>query len=295
MSVWKKYPFKGANAVLFDLGTQSDANRQRLRATSDLDLVRQRLGVRISRYDLRNFPALPSSMKPKANRLSQKWQDEARSTSGLSDEALSDAASSFLILYDIMQKENAVAMAIDCQPMPGISLPFPCLAMFELCRNGIITACEADINAMLSMMLLTHLAGRPSFMGNIFTEGSDAIAIDHCVTPVGMLDDLAEYELTDRHGDSTCATAAVDLPRTGPATVARISADLQCIHCAVGQLADSHHHGNCRNTVIVRLPDQQAFTEEMLGRHYSVVCADIGDELAAWARESKIALVQNSQ
>ncbi len=290
MSIWEKYPFSGATAVLFNHAKESEGSRSRLRITPDPGLVNQRLGVRIVGRPLRNLRASPHSTR-EAERLVSKWKGEARSISSLSDDALHDAARYFPLFRDILHKENAVAMAVDCQRMPHIALPFPCLAMFELYRSGIVTACEADVNAMLSMMLLTHLSGKPSFMGNTFPEGSNSVAIDHCVTPTGMADGFDGYRLADRHGDSSCATAAVDLPPEGPATIARISEDLAALHVAVGEVVASHHRGNCRNTLIIRLPHRDVFAEGMVGRHYSVVCSDLSDGLAAWAADVDLNLV----
>ena len=75
-----------------------------------------------------------------------------------------------------------------------------------------------DVNGLLSSMLLTHLAARPAFMGNVL-PGSDGTNIDisHCVAPPDMLPGLAGYEFDDYHGKREHATTAVELPEYGKA------------------------------------------------------------------------------
>ncbi len=295
MNVWENYPFRGAAAVLFDFGTTTKAALREINSITDTDLVRERLGVKILHRDLHDILLARSQQGPSVEKIAQNWKSEARKIENVRPQTLRMSASIFLGLRSVIEKENAKAMAINCLKLPRFGLCHPCLAMFELFRTAIIPACEADLNAMLSMMLLTHLAEKPSFMGNVFEGDSATIEIDHCVAPTGMLDDLTGYELADHHGNPSSATAAVDLPKSSPATIARISPDLSQVHFAIGEVVSSHHQGHCRNTVVIHLNNVQNFIRNKLRRHYSVVCADLRHELQVWARAEKIQLVEDTQ
>ena len=293
MNPWQDFPLEGTTAVLFDFGRTPDAYLLEQHSCADFDLIRCRLGVEVVHREmdllLRDVPEEETAAQDVAGR----WMSDARSIDHVAPEVLLSCARLFVAARAILDPLNARAMAIHCHQLLERGLRIPCSAMAELYRQGIVAACEADLNAMLTIMLAAHLSARPGFMGNTLAEAGDTIEIDHCVAPSQMVDGLCGYEFTAHHASPSQPGVMVDLPKTAPATLLRISADLDTLHYAVGEVADSHHDGVCCNTVAVRLEQRDQFWVDKLPGHYIVVCADLEGPLQAWAEQKGIAAVRS--
>jgi len=79
----------------------------------------------------------------------------------------------YLSLREIIEEENLVGVAVRCWPefftdFGGAA----CGALSQLCEDGFMSACEADINGLVSMIILSKLSGQPSYLG-------DMVAIDN--------------------------------------------------------------------------------------------------------------------
>ena len=280
MTTWREYPFQGAVAVLFDFGGVSHDLLTSKNSTVDLKQVEERFGLRVVQCDIEKMMAAHAVEPSEVEAVARRWEEDATDVAASAHEPVRENARLFLALREVLEREGARAAAINCHALPDHGLRLPCTAMVELHRAGVLVACEMDVNGLLSAMLLTHLAGRPAFMGNLLTGPDEGtVDISHCVAPPEMLAGLAGDELMDYHGRPEHATAAIELPRQGEATLARLAPDLERVHCGSGQIVGAHHEGNCRNSVTVSLPDTQAFVAKRLESHYALVCGDVTDRL----------------
>lgn len=281
MSSWQDYPFEGATAVLFDFGEISSELLASKNSLTDLSRVSEDLHIRLIPCDIEDLLREHAPEPSQVETLAHQWEWGARHVPECARRPLRENARFMLAARQVLEAENACAAAVNCHAMPGHGLRLPCTAMVELHREGVLVACEMDVNGLLSSMLLTHLGGRPAFMGNVIAGAEeDTIDISHCVAPPEMLAGLAGYEFDDYHGNSEDATTAIDLPDHGEATLARISPDLKRVHFAVGRIVGAHHRGHCRNSVTLRLPDRCAFLDERLDSHYALVCGDLSTALS---------------
>ena len=281
MTAWQDYPFEGSVAVLFDFGDVSRDLLARKNSTTDLRQVEERFGVRLVSWDVEDMMRTHAPEPSEVEALTRQWEQDASHVTGCTREPVTENARLFLAVRKVLDTENARAAAINCHAMPDHGLRLPCTAMVELHRGGVLVACEMDVNGLLSSMLLTHLAARPAFMGNLLPDPDDTtVDISHCVAPPEMLSGLTRYDLEDYHGRPEHATEAIELPQAGPATLARISPDLERVHFAAGQIVGAHHEGSCRNSVTVRLPDCRTFVAERLESHYALVCGDVTTALS---------------
>ena len=281
MISWQDYPFEGAVAVLFDFGDVSPELLASKNSVTDLGQTWEKLRIRLIPCDIEDMLRRHAPEPSEVERLARQWERDARHVPEGAHAPVRENAQLFLAVRAVLQSENGRAAAINCHGMPQHDLRLPCTAMVELHREGVLLACEMDVNGLLSSMLLTHLAARPAFMGNVIPGSDDsAIDISHCVAPPDMLPGLQAYEFNDYHGKPEHATAAIELPTHGEATLARISPDLQRVHFVVGQIIGAHHEGDCRNSITVRLPDCRTFLDDRLDSHYALVCGDVSAALS---------------
>jgi len=85
---------------------------------------------------------------------------------------IQDAAKTYFVLKQIIQKEKADAVMMDC--LPGLRLPRkhppPCMGFMSLRDEGVAAGCQADLNATLTLMLVQQLFGKPGFQQNASME-----------------------------------------------------------------------------------------------------------------------------
>jgi L-fucose isomerase-like protein len=283
MISWRNYPFEDAVAVVFDFGGVSRDLLASKNSVTDLRQIWDRFRIRLVSCDIEEMMRRHAPEPSEVETLACQWERDASHVPESTREPIRENARFFLATREVIRTEGAHAAAINCHAMPNHGLRLPCTAMVQLHREGVLLACEMDVNGMLSSMLLTHLAARPAFMGNVIPGAEETnIDISHCVAPPDMLPRLAGYSFDDHHGKTENATVAIELPKQGDATVARISSDLARVHFAVGQIVGAHHKGICRNSVAVRLPDCRSFLDNKLDGHYALVCGDVGAALSRY-------------
>lgn len=276
MDQWHNYPFEDAVVVLFDFG--GGVSRELLaskNSVTDLEQVRDKLHIHLVLCDITEMLRNDAPDSFAVEVLASQWEQGAQQVAAGIHDPIRANARLFLAIEQVLARAQAHAAAINCHAMPQHALHLPCVAMVELHRAGILVACEMDLNGLLSSMLLTHLAGRPAFMGNVIPRSDDTVDIEHCVAPPDMLPELGKYAFEGYHGTTEHATVVTELPDHGVVTLARIAPDLERVHFVVGQIVGPHHAGSCRNSLTVRIPACQTFLEEKLNGHYALVCGDI--------------------
>jgi L-fucose isomerase-like protein len=88
-----------------------------------------------------------------------------------------------------------------------------CLAMAEMAESGIVSACQADVMALVTSFILTHLAGQPSCTLEItaYLEEQNALQLAHCGSAAVSLA-LNDRSAVIRPHMSTGAGAVIEFP-----------------------------------------------------------------------------------
>ncbi len=246
----------------------------------DLELAGEKLGVEFSPVEIRELVAqLPMIDEGKAQTLAQRWVQEAEDVVEPSASDVTDAARLFLAMSDILAHRKANAMAINCVELTTLKVPPPCYAMTRLRDEGIHAACEADVSALLTMMMLGYVADGPAFMGNIVGANpqSNTLMISHCVVPTRMAgfgQPPRPYTLRNYHGTHAGVTAHVELDMGQELTIARLARNMDKIMLLRGELVDCRDTTTCRTTVSARVSDVRNFVRCALGNHHAVVYGD---------------------
>jgi len=116
-----------------------------------------------------------------------------------------EAAKTYVASKKILETENSNAITLDCLGLIGAGLlqTTPCLGFSRLCDEGIPAACEADIDSLLTMLILRYLFDKPSFIGDPTVDTVKNTWINsHCTsaTKLAGIGGSAEPFLLRRYG-----------------------------------------------------------------------------------------------
>ena len=110
----------------------------------------------------------------------------------------------------LMARERADAITMDCLgPASQRLIPVPCFAWAMLNDAGIPAACEADLNALATLMLLRYLRDRPGFQQDPVPDTAlNALIGSHCVCPTrlrGFAQPPHPFEIRSHHSGTGVA------------------------------------------------------------------------------------------
>lgn len=112
-------------------------------------------------------------------------------------EYMDEVARLYLVLKNFVVNDKLDAVAIDCFPFilkKGIT---PCIPLSLLNSEGIIAGCEADLPALLGLMLSRLLTGRSGWMVNVVDVSSNRCVLAHCTIALDIAKNVrsvAHYE-----------------------------------------------------------------------------------------------------
>jgi len=125
--------------------------------------------------------------KDESGELVRKWKKTALEIIGVPDETLMTSAAMYLGMKAVLKKYNAGAVTVNCLGgfYGGHIHAYPCLGFHELCNEGLVGACECDINSTATMVAFSTLTGgRPGFISDpVLDTSKRQIIYAHCVAP----------------------------------------------------------------------------------------------------------------
>lgn len=104
-------------------------------------------------------------------------------------EEITGALRFYLAAQDILEREKANAITVDC--FPGIlqkKMPaYPCIAWSKLNDRGMYGVCESDVRSTMTQMLVTSFSGMPGFVSDpVFDTSRNEVIHAHCVAATKM-------------------------------------------------------------------------------------------------------------
>ena len=138
-------------------------------------------------------------------RMAKELIDGARERQSATDEDVLNGIKSYLVAQRMMAREKADAITMDCLGALGhTKVSLPCIAWSRLNDDAIPAACEADLGAVASQMLVQNLFDRPGFQQDPVAETArDAIVGAHCSCPTrlnGFAEPPEPYDILPHHG-----------------------------------------------------------------------------------------------
>jgi len=129
----------------------------------------------------------------------------ARKQRGPTEQDVINGIKSYLVAQTMLESAQADAITMDCLGALGKSkVSLPCIAWSKMNDDGIPAACEADLGAVASQVLVQYLFDRPGFQQDPVPETARrAIIGAHCSCPTklgGFSADPEPYDITPHHG-----------------------------------------------------------------------------------------------
>jgi len=196
------------------------------------------------------------------------------------------AARMYLACRSLLKKYEATAITMDCLGLIGSRLidTTPCMAFSRLNDEGTPAACEADIDALLTMVVLKHLYGKPSFMNDPVPETVKNLLIAAhctCATRLNGYEAGSEPFTLRSHSESNMGVSMQVHWREGQEiTLAKFQGPEKMIigsGTVVGNV-ETPPAGGCRTSVEVRMKEVKD-VRDTKGFHQLLFYGDLAGDL----------------
>jgi len=222
----------------------------------DFAALEQRLGVRVCHVETNKFFRWFDRLagEPVEAQLDQ-WRHDFEQVLEPTQEDLLQATRVYLALKQLAATEDANGIAVNCGSLTEERPVVPCLAFARLIDEGIMCACEGDITAMLSSLVIHAVSQQAVLMGNFgsssgqFEAAEGEVTIEHDVIPRSMAG--KGFTVRDYHGRRFGVTGYAPIRADQPMTLLNINAELRRMSVLQGIVKSSEDGGHCR--VIVHM------------------------------------------
>lgn len=197
----------------------------------------------------------------------------------LNNKNLEDALKIYLALKNICKKYELKGLTIRCFDLLSKVHNTGCIAVSLLNDEGIISSCEGDLPALISMLILNVLTGEPIFMANPSSIDTDKnqIVLAHCTIPLNMTEDY----VLDTHFESKIGVGIHGEIKIGDATIFKLNANLEeCFASRINILENMYHKNLCRTQIKVDMDKAvDYFLKNPMGNHHLVCRGDYSELL----------------
>lgn len=225
------------------------------------------------------------------------------------------AARGLLAVRRLLEKYGANAWTWDClTALRQRTLPISlCLAISVLNNEGIPSGCEADMDALITMIMGMAVCNRPAFMGDpVIDEAKRVMYIAHCTAATQMLGKGSKpFSFRIRtHAESHREVGVETLFEPGEVTVFKLQGGMTTRGISFPQYAiDSKFAGytlmaekaealghleserGCRSKIVIKIPDQvdvNEFKHNFYCEHKIVCYGDHVERLRVLSKFLKI-------
>lgn len=157
----------------------------------DLEHLRQQYGFEVLKLPFKNiFEFMDKVDDDRAKEIADKLLANAEEVK-VNPEYFVNDVKYYLAAKDMMEFYNCNAFSTACIELCASRIAqerkfTPCVAHSLFKDEGIPSACEEDLNAMMAMCVLMYSTGRSAFMGNPFLQSPEVLSIHHAVPTLKM-------------------------------------------------------------------------------------------------------------
>lgn len=123
--------------------------------------------------------------RDEAHHVAERWQQKATDVIDVPFEELENSAAMYLGMKQVLKQYDANAITINCLGgfYGGHIHAYPCLGFHELNNEGLVGACECDINSTATMVAFNNMTeGRPGYISDpVIDTAKRQIIYAHCV------------------------------------------------------------------------------------------------------------------
>lgn len=162
-----------------------------LSCIKDLEGLRKRFGIEIVKKPFTEiFPVMDTIDTEDAKKLAGTLEANALENK-VKNGWLTEDLRYYLAAEKMLDKYGCNAFSTSCVELCKSRIPqerkfVPCIAHTLFKDRGIPSFCEEDLNAMMAMVLLMYISGKPAFMGNPIYESDEVVSIHHSVPCLKM-------------------------------------------------------------------------------------------------------------
>lgn len=172
-----------------------------------------------------------------------------RIESAVVDDETRKIARLYAALKSVVRRRELDAIAIDCFPYIlryGIT---PCIPLSLLNSEGIVAGCEADLTALLGLMIARHLTGKSGWIANPVFFNSRQALFAHCTIAL----DIVRNPLIAPHFETGKPYAVSGTLISNTVTLLSIDQEFSIAAVSRGRVVKSGLLGYpaCRNQVLV--------------------------------------------
>ena len=160
----------------------------------------------------------------------------------------------------------------------------PCLAISHSIDKGIIGACEADLGALVTMLLAFNITKQPVFMGNIEDLHNNQVTLAHCTVATRLVDD---FQLLSHFETSKSVGIRGILKPEEKVTLVRLSNDFKKLFLATGEIVIGEAWSSefCRTQFKIRLNrNAEILIDEPVSSHLILIRGDWSSEFEQVAK-----------
>lgn len=247
----------------------SKVNNEDVKKTFNINLIDIQMDELVSLIDMKEI----DYTHRRYNEVKEKFKN---------DEVVETAFAIYGALNKLIDKYNLKGLTIRCFDLLGKYKNTACLALALLNEEGIVSACEGDVPALLTMYLLYALTGRPSFMANPsnFNIQDLTVMLAHCTIPFNM---VSKYDLLTHFESDVGIGIKGDLSE-GPITICKIAPNFSKSDNDLiisGSIKENLSiKGFCRTQIKVQLDEQSMFEmfKQNFGNHVIVTYGDVSND-----------------
>lgn len=245
----------------------------------NIESMRRRFGITLIRRPLKDHVGAVQNVDEQlGEELGAKW-NQTYQVGNNRRRKLGEYARIYLAIKELLCKENANALTIDCANLPSAEY-VPCFSVSQLIDEGCVWACEGDVSALLAMAILMGISQQPATMGNIFENTThqdienNVIVLNHDVLPPSMACRGCPVVLHDFHGTGKGLTGYAELETGRKVTV--ISIDQFAVKMWVfrGKIAWTENTVHCRTSIGIKVQNARRIAKEIGGHHPAIVYGD---------------------
>jgi len=157
---------------------------------SFVQAVKDVFGTKVLGMDFKELNQLYlKADRDEAQEIADRWIRTAEKVIEPKRDEIVKCGAMYLAMKALMKKHGAQAITINCLGgfYGGHITAYPCLGFHQLNNDGLVGGCEADITSAITMLVMTHLTGRPGYISDpVIDTSKNQIIYAHCVAPNKM-------------------------------------------------------------------------------------------------------------
>jgi hypothetical protein len=170
---------------------------RRLRSSAILDVVnrtpaeakaiQETFGTNVQVLPAEELNAAYEKADPAESRKwASAWMRSAEKVVEPSEDEIYKSGRMYVAMQNLLGERGAQGIAIDCLTLfyAGKMPAYPCMGFFQLNNDGLVGACEADLQSTITMLAITYATGRPGYISDpVIDTSKNQIVYAHCVAP----------------------------------------------------------------------------------------------------------------